>query len=74
VFILIAFQLSLGRSKNHKTWREEPIGKPRCKWKNNSEIDPKEVGYQLAEWIHLAEDRDQWWALVTTVMNLWFPW
>jgi hypothetical protein len=23
------------------------------------------------EWIHLAEDRDWWWAVVNTVMNLW---
>jgi hypothetical protein len=22
------------------------------------------------EWIQLAQDRDQWWALVNTVMNL----
>jgi hypothetical protein len=28
------------------------------------------------EWIKLAEDRDQWQALVNTVMNLWVqePW
>jgi hypothetical protein len=24
-------------------------------------------------WIHLAKDRDQWQALVNTVMNLWVP-
>jgi hypothetical protein len=24
-----------------------------------------------ADWILLAQDRDQWWALVNTVMNLW---
>jgi hypothetical protein len=23
------------------------------------------------DWIHLAEDRDQWWALMNAVMNLW---
>jgi hypothetical protein len=25
------------------------------------------------DWIHLAEDRDQWWVLVNTVMNLQVP-
>ena len=24
-------------------------------------------------WIDLAEDRDRWWALVNSVMNLWVP-
>jgi len=25
------------------------------------------------EWMHLAQDRDQWWDLTNTVMNLWVP-
>jgi hypothetical protein len=25
------------------------------------------------DWIHLAQEIDQWWALVTTVINLWVP-
>jgi hypothetical protein len=25
------------------------------------------------EWIDVAQDRDQWRALVNTVMNLWVP-
>jgi hypothetical protein len=25
------------------------------------------------EWIHLAWDRDQWWAAVNIAMNLWVP-
>jgi hypothetical protein len=25
------------------------------------------------DWIHMAQDRDQWWALVYTVMNLVVP-
>jgi hypothetical protein len=29
----------------------------------------KEV-YEEMNWIHLAQDRDQWRALLTTVMNL----
>jgi hypothetical protein len=28
------------------------------------------IKYTGVEWIHLAEDRDQWWALVNMIMNL----
>jgi hypothetical protein len=28
------------------------------------------VGGVGVEWIHLAEDRDSWWAVVNAVMNL----
>jgi hypothetical protein len=33
-------------------------------------MDMKEKGLEGADWIHLAEDRDRWWALVKTEMNL----
>jgi len=36
-------------------------------------IPPTKVLFNYLEWIHLATDRDQWWALSNTVMNLWFP-
>jgi hypothetical protein len=28
------------------------------------------VGAGSVEWIHLAQDRDRWWAFVNAVMNL----
>jgi hypothetical protein len=28
---------------------------------------------EVVDWMHLAEDRDQWWALVNMVMNLHVP-
>jgi hypothetical protein len=33
----------------------------------------KEVGWEGVDWIHLAQDSDQWWALVKTVMDLRAP-
>jgi hypothetical protein len=36
----------------------------------NIRMDLREIGWKGVEWIHLAQDRDQWWALVNTVMNI----
>jgi hypothetical protein len=33
----------------------------------------REMGWEGVEWIHLAQDRDQWQAVVNTVMNLRVP-
>jgi hypothetical protein len=33
----------------------------------------REVVWEGADWMHLAEDRRQWWALVNKAMNLWVP-
>jgi hypothetical protein len=33
----------------------------------------KEIGWGSMDWIHLVRDRDQWWALVNSVMNLKVP-
>jgi hypothetical protein len=36
-------------------------------------MDLREIGWGDMEWINLAYDRDQWWAFVDMVMNLWVP-
>jgi hypothetical protein len=36
-------------------------------------MDLREVGWEGVDWIHLVQDRDQWRALVKTVMNLRVP-
>jgi hypothetical protein len=46
------------------------LGRPRRRWVDNIKMDLREVGW---DWIDLAQDRDQWWALVNTVMNLRVP-
>jgi hypothetical protein len=34
-------------------------------------MDRREIGLEVVDWIHLAEDRDQWRVVVNTAMNLW---
>jgi hypothetical protein len=37
---------------------------------DNIKMDLRDIGWGGMDWIDLAEDRDQWRALVNTVMNL----
>jgi hypothetical protein len=50
----------------------KPEGKrsPRQKWEDNIRM---EIGWEGVVWMNLAHDRDQWWALVNTVMKFQVP-
>jgi len=50
-----------------------PLGRPRRRWENNIKMDLQEVGEGCEDWMELAQDRDRWRALVSTVMNLGVP-
>jgi hypothetical protein len=39
---------------------------------DNIKIDLTEIGLDGTDWVDVAQDRDQWRALVNTVMNIWF--
>jgi hypothetical protein len=52
---------------------KRPLGRPRFRWENNIKMDLQEVGCGGMEWVELAQDRDSWRALVSTVMNLRIP-
>jgi hypothetical protein len=36
-------------------------------------VREREIGWDGLDWIDLTQDRDQWRALVKTVVNLWVP-
>jgi hypothetical protein len=46
------------------------LGRPKRKWEDNIKMDLREVGWNGMNWIDLAQDKDQWRALVNTVINL----
>jgi hypothetical protein len=52
---------------------KRPLGRPRRRWVDNIKIDLRETGWGGMDWIDLAQDRDQWRALVNTAMNLRVP-
>jgi hypothetical protein len=49
------------------------LGRPRCRWVDNIIMDRREIGWNGMDWIDVAQDRDQWRALVYTVMNIRVP-
>jgi hypothetical protein len=49
------------------------LGRPRSRWEDNIKMDLRENGIDGANWILLAQDRFQWRAFVSMVMNLRFP-
>jgi hypothetical protein len=52
---------------------KSPLGRPRRRWVDNIKMDIRETGWDGGDWIDLAQDRDQWKALVNVVMNLRVP-
>jgi hypothetical protein len=48
---------------------KRPLGRPKRRWVNNIKIDLRKIGWVGMDWIDLAQDRDQWRALVNTVIN-----
>jgi hypothetical protein len=52
---------------------KRPLGRPKCRWEDNIRMELREIGWGGMDWIDLAHDRDQWKALVNTVMNLRVP-
>jgi hypothetical protein len=52
---------------------KRPLGRPRHMWEDNTGMDLREIGKSGLNWINQAQDKDQWRALVNTIMNLWVP-
>jgi hypothetical protein len=50
-----------------------PLGRLRRRWTNNIKMDLIEIGWDGMDCIDLAQDRNQWRALVNMVMNLRVP-
>jgi hypothetical protein len=63
-----AYRILVGKPEGRR-----PLVRPRRRWVDNIKIDLRKTGWGGMDWIDLAEDRDQWRALVNTVMNLRVP-
>jgi hypothetical protein len=67
----------MGRRRMHRGfWLESekgPLGRPRRRWEDNIKMARREIRWGGMDWIRMAQDRDQWRALVNTVMKLRVP-
>jgi hypothetical protein len=63
-----AYRILVGKPEGKR-----PLGRPRRRWVDNIKMVFTEIGLDGVDWIEMAQDRDQWRALVNTVMNLRVP-
>jgi hypothetical protein len=63
----VAYKISVGNTEGKK-----PLGRPRCRWKDNIKIDLNE-NLVSVDYIHLAQNRHQWRVIVNKAMKLRLP-
>jgi hypothetical protein len=62
------FRLLVGKPEGKR-----PLGRTRCRWKDNIKLNLAEVGLNGVDWIGLAQDMDRWRALINAVLNFRVP-
>jgi hypothetical protein len=60
-----AYRILVGKPE-----KKRPLERPRCRWLYNIKMDLGETGWDGMDWIDLAQDKNQWKALVNTTINL----
>jgi hypothetical protein len=58
------YRLLVGKPEGNR-----PLGRPRRRWIDNIKMDPAEIEWSSVNWIGLAQDRDNWRALVNDVQK-----
>jgi hypothetical protein len=61
-------RIFVGKSEGRR-----PLGRQRHRCIDNIKMDLSEIGWIGMNWIHLAQDRDQFRAVVNTVINFRVP-
>jgi hypothetical protein len=63
-----AYRIFVGKPEGKRL-----LERPRCKSEDNIKTVLRVIEWCDMDWIDLVQDRDQWRALVNTVMNLRVP-
>jgi hypothetical protein len=64
----IVYNILVGKPEGDRA-----LGRPRRRWNDNTRMGLRKICWEAVDWIHLAQDRDQWRALMNIVMNLRVP-
>jgi hypothetical protein len=59
-----AYRILVGKPEG-----KSQLGRTRRRWVGNIKMDLREVRWDGTDWIDMAQDRNQWRALVNTVIN-----
>jgi hypothetical protein len=62
------YEILIGKPQEKRT-----LGRPKHRWKYNIRMDLRKTEGEGVDWLHLAQDMDQWRAVVNMVMNLQVP-
>jgi hypothetical protein len=63
-----AYQIVVVKSKGKR-----PLGRRMCRWEDNIKMDLREIAWDGMDCMHLVQDKGEWRAVVSTVMNLLVP-
>jgi hypothetical protein len=56
-----------------KVRKHNSLARPRQRWENDIKIFLQETKWEDVDFIHLVQDKERWWTLMKTVMNLQVP-
>jgi hypothetical protein len=65
--------IKIPRTINLFSRGKRPLGRPRRRWEDNIKRVLLVGGGGCGDWMGRAQDRDRWWAFVSTVMNFRVP-
>lgn len=52
---------------------KRPLGVPRRRWQGDIRIDFQGIGVRSVNWITVAQDKEEYLAVVKMVMKYWVP-
>jgi hypothetical protein len=63
-----AYRVLVGKPEGKR-----PLGREKSRWVDNTKIGLRGIGWDDMDCTDLAQDRNQWRALVSTMISLWVP-